>query len=87
MMLRHGFAPVSFGLRTRSFGKGGNRVGTSFVEAPLAGIMSRGFVIVEAFYYFPTESISQWDPYFQVDYFLRHQDPLSFLWLAQHLPK
>ena len=40
MSVRHGFASAWFGLRTRSFGRGGRRIGDSFVEAPFGGIVS-----------------------------------------------
>ena len=36
----HGFASGLFGRRTRSLGSGGKRVGASFVEVPLGGILT-----------------------------------------------
>lgn len=39
-MARHGFASVWFGLRTRSFGRGGRRMGVNAV-LPFGGIMNR----------------------------------------------
>jgi hypothetical protein len=38
MSTRHGFASVWFGRRTRNLGRGGRRIGCSFVEAPFGGI-------------------------------------------------
>jgi hypothetical protein len=40
IIARHGFASPALGFRTRSLGSGGMRIGCSFVEAPLGGILS-----------------------------------------------
>jgi hypothetical protein len=39
MIERHGFESPSFGRRTLSWRKGGNRIGLSWVGAPFGGII------------------------------------------------
>lgn len=42
MMERHGFPSTLLGRRTRSFGRGGSRIGATFVEAPFPAILAAG---------------------------------------------
>jgi hypothetical protein len=40
MIARHGFVSAWFGLRTRSLGSGGRRMGCSFVAVPFGGMVT-----------------------------------------------